>query len=450
MKKLKGKEILGLILTVIILFSCELFERVEPELEVIDIFCTEAVLKVRFDNSDGKNSFNLVRNDTVVRSYKTDKSDTVIIDSGLMPDSNYRYRVDFLKGGKVVSKSDEVAVHTMDTTSHDFVWEVDTLGIYGSYLNDCWIVNENDIYVVGSIRLPDPDSSWNGTGYEDFNAAHWDGEKWEYMRFERGAPLNSIWYFNENDIWASGGVPIHWDGNKWDFYHLWDMGILDQDDGGVDHIWASSPDDIYFAGRKGSIVHYDGKNFTKIESGTEIDLLDIDGTPDGMNIFVVGYNDSGELSGQSVCLKYINGRWKKVFNSSSYLGDAGKGDYGRFHAIKIYGSIAYFTTGGTWLLRYDFKNDFVTYIPQFKFFREGYRFVTFDMNNPCDMILVSAWCHLFHYNGKSWKSIFEVYNRFTPITFIVEKIKYKGDIAVIVGWIDNWAFAPVVRGHRIK
>jgi len=446
MKKLKVKEILGLIIIGVILFSCELFERVEPDLEVIDVFCTEAVLKVRFDNSDGENSFNLVRNDTVVGSYKTGKSDTVIIDNGLMPDSDYRYRVDFLKGGKIVSKSDEVAVHTMDTTSHDFVWEVDTLGIYGSYLNDCWIVNENDIYVVGRIRLPDPDSSWNGTGYEEFNLAHWDGEKWEYMRVIDSAPIMSIFYFSENDIWANTSYPQHWDGKEWKWYRL-DQSIRP---GVILECWGTSSDNMYFVGGDGTIVHYDGKNFTKIESGTEIDLKDIDGTPDGEDIFIVGYNDSGELSGNSVCLKYENGRCKKVFSSSSYLGDSEEGDYGRFHAVKVYENIAYFTTGGTWLLRYDFENDVVTYIPQFKFFRDGYRFVTLDMNNPCDLILVSAWCHIFHYNGKSWKAIFDVYNKFTPITFIVEKIRYKEDIAVIVGWTDNWAFAPVVRGYRIK
>jgi len=40
----------------------------------------------------------------------------------------------------------------MDTTSHNFTWKIDTLGIYGSYLNDVWIVNEDDIWVVGQMR----------------------------------------------------------------------------------------------------------------------------------------------------------------------------------------------------------------------------------------------------------------------------------------------------------
>jgi len=40
----------------------------------------------------------------------------------------------------------------MDTTSHNFIWEIDTLGIGGSYLNDVAIIDENNIWVVGNIE----------------------------------------------------------------------------------------------------------------------------------------------------------------------------------------------------------------------------------------------------------------------------------------------------------
>ena len=112
-----------------------------------------------------------------------------------------------------------------DTTSHNFIWQIDTLGLYGSYLNDVWIVDENNIWVVGEINISDPDSSWNGTGRETFNAARWNGTEWEYIHI-RGSlmndtgPLYSIWYFDDNDIWVSSGCPEHWDGTKWTLYHL--------------------------------------------------------------------------------------------------------------------------------------------------------------------------------------------------------------------------------------
>jgi len=180
-----------------------------------------------------------------------------------------------------------------DTTSHHFAWEIDTLGNYGSYLHDVWIVDEYDIWVVGNIVVPDPDSSWNGTGRETFNAAKWDGEKWKYIHI-RGTlsndvgPLYSLWYFSENNIWVTDYCyPIHWDGKTWTLYHLQNLGL---DACAGFGIWASSPDDIYFVGYQGSIVHYDGLIFTKVESQTDIDLLDIWGTY-GYNIWACGKND---------------------------------------------------------------------------------------------------------------------------------------------------------------
>ncbi|HOO14157.1 MAG TPA: hypothetical protein PLF00_03395, partial [Candidatus Marinimicrobia bacterium] len=144
-----------------------------------------------------------------------------------------------------------------DTTSHDFLWETYTFGdLASSDLNDVVVVDENNIWAVGEIFVYDPDSSWNGTGIETFNAVHWNGTEWEYIHI-RGSlmndtgPLYSIWYFDECNIWVTTfGLPIHWDGNEWTLYHIQNMGI---DASAGYGIWASSPSNIYFVGYKGSI-----------------------------------------------------------------------------------------------------------------------------------------------------------------------------------------------------
>jgi len=163
-----------------------------------------------------------------------------------------------------------------DTTSHNFTWTIDTLGAYGSLLNDVHIVNENDIWVVGKIRIPDPDSSYNGTGWETFNAAHWDGDEWEYIKILSGnSAVSTIYYFSQNDIWTSiGSFPVHWDGTDWTIYHLQDMGL---DAHIINSSWGSSTSNMYFVGIEGSIVHYDGGEFTKMESGTDTNLRDVCG-----------------------------------------------------------------------------------------------------------------------------------------------------------------------------
>ena len=182
-----------------------------------------------------------------------------------------------MDGTKRIGESNTLTLTTMDTTSHNFTWEIDTLGISLSYLNDVWIVDENDIWVVGALSIDD--STLEYPGHTNYNAAHWDGEAWEMMKIHSGAELNAIHYFSENDIWvSSGGYPAYWDGNEWTMYRLHDMGI---NSGYIYAIWGTSSSNMYFVGRTGSIVHYDGSEFVKMESGRDVDLKDIDGTEDG-------------------------------------------------------------------------------------------------------------------------------------------------------------------------
>ena len=417
-------------------------------LAVEDVACVWVTLKVTLPDSGKINRFELDRNDSTVAAYTCYDNDTLITDEGLIPDKDYSYTVRFLKDSKTKAESEPVTVHTMPTTSHNFVWEIDTLGNYGSYLNDVWIIDENDIWVVGYLRVDDPDSSFDGTGQETFNAARWDGEKWNLMRMERGAPMESIWYFNENDIWATGGVPIHWDGEEWTFYHFWDMGILDEDDGGVNQIWASSPINIYFVGRFGSIVHYNGSTFRKIESGTGVKLRDISGSSDGEHVFVTGYDNAGELSGQSVALELVGESCRILYQGNSYSGDLMNGDYGRFQAVEVFNETAYFSTGGTWLVKYNFSNKITQIEGKYSHFNEGYCMATSAGNSAIDMFLVCCWGPIFHYNGASWNIDMQITDQFPLGILVPHSIRISGDVVAIAYELGGWEYALVARGYR--
>jgi len=272
-QKAKVLFIIGLVL----LLACQRpagpppgpYAGAELRLEQLSVTCTEAWLKVSLagvDSADqGRLDIELKRNDTIVASFAFLPPDTIIRDFGLQPGRSYRYRV--YRGSGTGGPSPEMTVTTLDTTSHDFVWEIDTLGKHTSYLNDVWIVNENDIWVVGNIE----------TVSGEYNAARWDGNEWRFFGiYSNTADLYSILYFSEDDIWVTSHCfPIHWDGHEWTLYHLQNMG-LDACAGNA--IWGSSPDDVYFVGDGGSIVHWDGAGFEKIESGTTLFINDIWGT----------------------------------------------------------------------------------------------------------------------------------------------------------------------------
>jgi len=430
----KAKTVMSIILLLIATIfamsckECPTEPKYDIYLSVEDVACVWVTLNVTLPDSGRINTFALERNDSTVATYTCNDEDTLIIDEGLTPDTDYIYRVRFLKDGKTKSESDPVSVHTLDTTSHDFTWEIDTLGNYGSYLKDAWIVDENNIWVVGEIIVPDTDSSWNGTGFETFNAAHWDGSHWNLSRFERGVPLNSIWYFDENDIWAAG-IPIHWDGEKWDFYHLWDMGILDDNDGGVEHIWASSPADIYFVGRKGSIVHYDGSSFTKIESGTNLSIKDIWGSynSETRQWEILAIACEIDVDRGNIILK-INGT-----NVTAVLSD---GLPWYLQGIWFIPNRRYYICGdGLYSVRS--LGQIWQKIPNLPLYSK----TDIDGLDVNDIMVVGSYGLFLHYNGNTWHHYED-----KMMNGCFSSVKMKDQMVIAVGYNDN--SAVVVRGYR--
>jgi len=424
----------------------------EPEydiyLSVEEVLSTSVMIKVTLPDSGQINHFELDRNDSTIATYSCLDDDTLITDNELIPDTKYTYQVRFLKDDKTKAQSEAITIHTLATTSHDFVWEIDTLGIYGSYLKDAWIVDEDDIWVVGNIVMPDPDSSWNGTGRETFNAAHWNGKEWEYIHIKGNlvndvGPLYSIWYFDSGDIWVTSHCfPIHWDGNEWTLYHIQNMG-LDACAGNA--IWASSPNDIYFVGRKGSIVHYDGSGFEKVESGTEINLRDIYGI--GSHTFAVGSNTDGKYAGQSIALHRDNSTWETIRHEYVFFPKS-SADRGKICTVWAHENYFYYIDYSG-LMRYDPKSGELN-----EWFSKGemYGFRTNIIrirgNALNDIIHVNNWAHILHYNGESWQPIDDVFNQYPDGEIDVESMDFRGDIVTIVGFMRYYSHAAIGRGYR--
>ena len=444
-------KLLVLVFAVFILLGCELFERDSSEgyeifVEVEDVFCTEAILKVTLPDSGKIARFLLERAEgmkidsaAIIDTFTCFDNDTLISDNNLLPDRDYTYRVSFLKSGKIRAESEPLTIHTMDTTSHDITyWDIDTLGISGQ-INDVWIVDEDDIWVVGEINVPDPDSSWNGTGRETFNAAHWNGEKWEYIHIRGNlmndvGPLNSIWYFDENNIWVAG-FPIHWDGNKWTLYHLQDMGL----DVSVDYIWASSPDDIYFVGLEGSIVHYDGKDFKKIETEHEVRLIDIEGTDDGEYVYVVGYDFFSPA--YSVVYQIHDGVVETLFYDEIHPTTGGL-DWGAVSSVSVYKDMVYFVTYLGLVKKHVQSDEFTI---DFAFRNYGYRSMV--VQNYNDIFMVGGRGKYAHFNGVSWDFNEELKNTY-DLSSIWGGCAFKDNLVVICGYLLDGSHGYVAKGRR--
>ncbi|GAB4287696.1 MAG: hypothetical protein Kow0098_04620 [Ignavibacteriaceae bacterium] len=250
----------------------------EPTLEltVEDVSCTEAWITLTTNNLQLPTTVTLYK-DTVGQTISLSTADTVIYVDSLMPNQTYTFHTTIQSSSYA---SNEITVTTMDTTSHDFTFETYTFGgtAGSSALYDVAIIDENNIWAVGEIYVADTSQN----GYTMYNAVHWDGSEWELERITVSyngnlisPPLYGIFAFSETEIWLSSGVPMKGDGNNWTQYHLFDMGILNQSDGYLTKIWGSSSSDLYFVGTLGTIAHYNGQSWQRIESGTELNINDI-------------------------------------------------------------------------------------------------------------------------------------------------------------------------------
>ncbi|MGH2567307.1 MAG: hypothetical protein ACRDGA_03135, partial [Bacteroidota bacterium] len=113
-----------------------------------------------------------------------------------------------------------------------------------------------------------------------FNAARWDGITWNLFRVTvifRGSmitpPLEGAFAFSPTDIWFVGSLPVHGDGMSWTMFDV--RSLPGMQDVSLSKGWGVNSSRMYFAGRGGSLVFYNGSTWQRLASGTNTDIQDI-------------------------------------------------------------------------------------------------------------------------------------------------------------------------------
>ncbi len=401
-------------------------------LEVLSTFTTTARLHISVEDTTAEWTLGLIRNGEEVLTATVYGRDTTFIDEGLTPSTQYTYQAQRLEDGIVVDMSLTAIAQTMAITSHNFVWEIDTLGIYGSYLNDVAIIDENNIWVVGNIE----------TDTATYNAAHWDGNEWEYHDFENSGKIDGIYSFSENDIWFASGCRIyHWDGYEYEYLYEcdWENGEINT----VSHIWGASSSNIYFVGNNGSIVHYDGSTFTKLESGTETRLIDIWGL-DENHIWVTGREFDFPPS-ESVLLYYNGIEWSKRAYPDDDDGGTG-GIQRRYKFVWAYGDTLYVTTTeGIW--KRSISTNDSTLLDRQTLGTGNWSIGRIRGSNYTDVFFHRAGGFVYHYNGLTWEAVFDGQYHFPGNTFMsIGEIALKDNAVYFVGQVFRRAY--IARSFR--
>jgi len=163
-----------------------------------------------------------------------------------------------------------------DTTSQNFTFETIEFGDgnESSYFNDVWVFDENNIWAVGYLDIKD--SVFLNQGHYNPNIIQWNGKRWKLLPFTgTSSGIYGIWAIDSTNVFLANGIVVHYKNGNFvyeDFSNLpWTNGQA------VHHLWGSSESNIYGVGPGGTIVHYNGSNWSKIDFETGWRINDITG-----------------------------------------------------------------------------------------------------------------------------------------------------------------------------
>jgi hypothetical protein len=231
-------------------------------------------------------------------------TDTTFIDANLERGTQYIYKVEAEeKQDKTKDTSRTIYVTTLDTTSHNITWQMDTLGQPGDFLYDVWGLDENNVWAVGAVHMQQGVTS----------VIKWDGVRWNYHSWPEGG-ARAIWGFSANDFWTVGdysnrGFIGHFNGTNWTEYRSEYFLARGDTVYPLYSVWGSSPDDVWAVGDQGKIIHWDGSEWLKVQSPINLILYDIWGTSTE-SIYAIHIS----LSQQSQLIHYEGNSWTNITN----------------------------------------------------------------------------------------------------------------------------------------
>jgi hypothetical protein len=399
-------------------------------LSLEDVSCKEAWMKLSTNNISLPVNVELIKDTSLNQTINLTTADTILYVDSLLPNQTYSFHTSiqsYNNSGEV--NSNDLNVNTLDTTSNDFTWQTWTFGgeAGSCALYDVAIVNDTSIYAVGEIYLLD------STGVPDpnaYNAVYWNGYQWKVERIKyygscsavEFPPLKAIWAFSDSEIVVTNGGSIGWlNGNT---------AILDCDvqtllNGAINKIWGTSKNDFYIVGNTGSIAHYQNSHWTKIESGTSLNIHDIWGyrnDSDGSQLILGAASDFGTDHEKKLLL----------INSPNQVDTVSWG-LNRTLATVWFDSKYKIYVGGSGVL-YKSNNEWKeeTSVPHY--------FTIRIRGNALNDIYSTGSYYLAHYNGYSWKDITDP--SLSGVGYY--SLAVKGNICCAVGFIGAQAVITLV------
>ncbi len=412
----------------LILYTCE--KELTPvgdnppeiKLAVEDVGVTEVWLKLETGDLKPEDRITITRNDSTIAQFNNSTLDTLIYDSGLLPNQNYTYTA-ASTAPSTGSGQGSTTITTMDTTSHDFTWQSWTFGEHSSsVLQDIAIISENDIWAVGEIYLND---STGQTDPQPYGAIHWNGLEWKLMKvpyhdygttIKYPGPLRTVFAFDSNNVYVTSSANLlKWDGNSWTEKAFFMTGI--PFGGQVKKMWGSSENDIYCVGNAGAIYHYNGQTWQQIESGTQDTFFDIWGIDDSNSnenpIYLAAFDNLYSIDENNIVNNetwaFIDQPIRSVWFKNKY---------------QVFGC-------GEKVFKKTFTKEWQV-MPDTP--HNDIYMISLRGQNVNDIFVIGNFGLTLHYNGTSWRRYFNQNNN------MYWSVSYKNNVMVAVGEI--WYSSP--------
>lgn len=399
-------------------------------LEPLEIGVSEVWLKLTLTDLDGPRHIELLRDGETIQSIELAGEDTLLVDDDLVANHIYNY-VALRHRPDWVDSSPTTPVRTLDTTSHDITWEVHTFGDgNSSTLRDVVFIDAQTIWAVGDVYLND------STGQLDqqpqalgkYHDGKWTFHKVEYYDYGAREPYPGIL----NTICVSQSGKIHvvsfanlltLEGMSWTEKANFATEI--PFDGQAIEVWADKADDIYCTGLNGALYHYRDPSWSKLETGTSLDINDIWGSPQGYSgrphlIAVAGnqwHNDGVAI------LRIANGSVELLATdglpTTSFL-SIWSANGGRYY---ICGDGLYTNDDliGPW-------ENLADGVPSI--YTESVR-----GNGPNDVFVVGHFGLVLHWNGSTWHNYID--SNLPAMLGVYMAVEVKGNTVAAVGYLNN-------------
>jgi len=410
-------------------------------LSVADYSLNEIWLALYTENLTNNKQVNLFRDAEPLNSFALIGNDTTLMVDSLLPQKQYSFSVVVYDGDNDTVNSNTITVSTMDTTSHNFSWEIFTFGegFNSSILRDVAIIDENNIWAVGEIRI----------GEEKYNAVHWDGLSWNLRQIYYKGPCSGVDYPELKSIASVGAKLLITNGGDIGYFDgttvTHDCEVNSLLNGIITEIWGTGLNDLYVVGDFGTIAHYNGTNWRAMESGTDMFLADVYGSNDG-EVYISG-SDIPTVSG--LILRETEGSWSTIIEGG-IIDETQLFDklYGSFAAIWVDERNTVYTGGN---LLFQLKNESWDYVRTFPgnylggnpgAFYHGY-FSGIRGNGSNDWVVCGDRNTLQHFNGSTWQQLGLPYDPSSRIRWL--SVEQKENLVVAVGDEGNRAKIILLR-----